>query len=363
MASTFRIRSCKKFKRLYSFQLSAAIFLALTSVIFLSEQAYSAQATVGWNAETGQVAGYEVYWGQSSRNYTNTANAGKNTTYTIYLPRGTYYVAITAYNSKYVQSGFSPELVIEGLAASAGPNGSISPAGSFFRTRGASQTFTITPATGYHVSSVLVDGTSVGAVTRYTLSNITVSHTISATFATVPSAPTNVTATARNARATVNFGWPASNGGSKITRFTATSNPGGLTGTGVGSPITVSNLINGTAYTFTVTATNNIGTGPASGPSNPVIPATVPGAPTGVTATAGNGQATVSFTAPASNGGSAITGYTVTSNPGSIKAEGPGSPITVKGLTNGTAYTFTVTATNRIGTGPPSSASNPVTPP
>ena len=273
MASTSRIRSCKKFKRLYSFQLSAAIIVALTSVIFLSEQAYSAQATVAWNAETGAVAGYMVYWGPASRIYTNEANAGDNTTYTIpNLAFRTYYVAITAYNSKHVQSGFSPELVIEALSASAGWDGSISPAGSFFLTREASQTFTITPATGYGVSSVLVDGTSVGAVTSYTLHNITASHSILATFASVPSAPTGVTAKAHNAQATVSFKWPASNGGSKITRFTATSNPGGLTGTGVGSPITVSTLINGTTYTFTVTATNIIGTGPASTASNPVTP-------------------------------------------------------------------------------------------
>jgi len=87
-----------------------------------------------------------------------------------------------------------------------------------------------------------------------------------------------------------------------------------------------------------------------------------PGAPTGVTATPGDGQATVSFTAPASNGGKTITSYAATSNPGNISATGASSPILVTGLTDGTAYTFTVTATNSIGTGPSSAPSNSVTP-
>ena len=93
--------------------------------------------------------------------------------------------------------------------------------------------------------------------------------------------------------------------------------------------------------------------------------ASVPGAPTIGTATMGNAQASVAFTAPGSNGGSAITSYTATSTPGSftgtLTQSGSGT-ITVTGLTNGTAYTFTVTATNATGTGAASAASNSVTP-
>jgi hypothetical protein len=91
--------------------------------------------------------------------------------------------------------------------------------------------------------------------------------------------------------------------------------------------------------------------------------ATVPGAPTIGTATAGNDSATIAFSAPTSDGGAAITGYTATCSAGGASKTGTGtsSPLTVASLVNGTAYSCTVTATNSVGTGA-ASASVSVTP-
>ena len=72
------------------------------------------------------------------------------------------------------------------IAASAGSNGSISPSGSISVVQGANQLFSITPSSGFMVSSVLVDGADQGAITSYTFTNVQAAHAISATFAAKP---------------------------------------------------------------------------------------------------------------------------------------------------------------------------------
>ncbi len=164
-----------------------SVAVSLFLLFYFSPDTSAAQAQLAWDPDAGQVAGYEVYHGPSSGNYTNTLDAGNNTTYTLQnLSASTYYVAVAAYDSNNNQSGFSPELAIDSLTASAGAGGSIAPSGTFFQSQGSSQTFTITPAAGYAVADVQVDGASVGAVSSYTFNKVTANHTIAATFAPIP---------------------------------------------------------------------------------------------------------------------------------------------------------------------------------
>ncbi len=143
------------------------------------------------------------------------------------------------------------------------------------------------------------------------------------------------------------------NGGSPITSYMVTADPGGMTAFNPSSPITITGLLGGTPYKFTATAVNAIGDSVYSDPSATVIPtASVPYAPNIVSVVPGDGQATVSFNIPSDNG-SPIQFYTVVASPGGMTAHGLTSdPITVVGLTNGTAYSFKVMATNWLGTGP-----------
>jgi hypothetical protein len=180
--------------------------------------------------------------------------------------------------------------------------------------------------------------------------------------AVAPTAPTGLTAVAGVYSATVSF-TPGLNGGSPVQSYTVTQHPGGLTTTGTASPITVTNLTVGTNYTFTIKATNAIGTSPASASSNVAVPYRLPQAPLIQSVTPGDGQLTVAFT-PAKQDtrlGNPITSYTVTARLGvnvttgtGITANGTASPITVGGLINGDNYTVTVYAANLAGNGPES---------
>lgn len=147
------------------------------------------------------------------------------------------------------------------------------------------------------------------------------------TATTLPLAPTIGTATAGNASASVAFTGVS---GSASVTYTATSTPGSFTGTGSSSPITVNGLTNGTAYTFTVIASNAGGPGAASAASNsvtPSAPCTTPGVATGLNLISPySGLVSGSFTAP----GTAPTGYLVIRT---TTSSAPTTPV------SGTTYT------------------------
>ena len=220
------------------------------------------------------------------------------------------------------------------------------------------------------------------------------SNTVTPTAAavlTAPGAPTIGTATAGNATATVTWTAPASDGGSPITGYSvrvldaANVQVGALRPAGAAATnLVVTGLVNGTTYHFTVTATNAVGTSPASASSNAVTPtgpapATVPGAPAILPATRGpNGNpitATANWT-PGTTGGSPITGYQVFAqlmNQKGGNAAPVGAPILALVGPTARAVTFTFTdpalfvrffvqAVNAIGTGAPSANSNIVVP-
>ena len=229
------------------------------------------------------------------------------------------------------------------------------------------------PALTCDVTSNLVAGsnytfkvTATSAVGTSPASSASSSAAINA----APSAPLNVTAVASNASATANWDGPANINGSAVTGYTATaydsSNNAQGTCTTNASTLTcsVTGLTNGSPYTFKVSATNGIGTSVASSASSAVTPSTVPNPPTNITVAASDAAATVSFLAPTNTGGSDILRYTVTSSPGELTCtvNAPTRSCTIAGLTNGTAYTFTVKAINANGSSVASSASSSVTP-
>ncbi|MBS2025330.1 MAG: fibronectin type III domain-containing protein, partial [Deltaproteobacteria bacterium] len=192
-----------------------------------------------------------------------------------------------------------------------------------------------------------------------------------ATPATLPGKPTALTATPGVQKANLTWTAPDS-GGSPITTYKVTQSlDGGTTYTNANAAVSsttavVTGLANGATVTFKVAAITAIGTGEASDPSTAITLPSLPGAPTGLTATQGNASAGLTWTAPAS--ASPITGYTVAWTATGASAgtasvsDGSATSFTVTGLTNGATYTFTLSASTAAGAGPSSDASNAVTP-
>jgi uncharacterized repeat protein (TIGR02543 family) len=254
-------------------------------------------------------------------------------------------------------------------------------------TGGAPSSYLVTASPGGATCTVIAPATSCSISplangTPYTFS-VTASNSTgtsaaaisgSVTPAGAPDAPTGLNAVRGNTEATVSFTpvTGSATGGPAISTYTITAYD--ANNNAVGTPCqasssatscVVTGLTNGTPYTFKATANNGLFTSSASAASSAVIPATVPDAPTAVSASVTTaGAATVSFTAPSNNGGIPLTGFTVTSSPGGFTctAAANATSCVVSGLTNGTAYTFTVIATNEIGNSVATSATSAVTP-
>ncbi len=180
----------------------------------------------------------------------------------------------------------------------------------------------------------------------------------------LPWAPTAVTAVPGDSSASVSWTAPGFDGGTPIAKYQVTASPGGATVTvnGTQTSAVMTGLTSGASYSFTVTAIDSVGGGPASAPSNTVTLTAVPLPPTAVHGSPSSGSAVVTW-APNSPGTSPITGYSVTSSPGGITVDaGTATTAIVRGLANGTTYTFTVSARNALGTSAASAASNLVTP-
>ncbi len=159
-----------------------AIFIALSVSAVLSAEA--AQFKVAWDAvSNSDVIGYKVYHGTQSRNYSEVDDAQMNLSYTITQTSDSepHYIAVTSYSAS-GESSYSTELTCYTIQAAAPSNGEIQPAGSTVLQQGGSLTYSIVPASGYTISSVVVDGTPVGQVSSYTFSSVEACHTISATF-------------------------------------------------------------------------------------------------------------------------------------------------------------------------------------
>jgi hypothetical protein len=145
---------------------------------------YTITASAGVNGAVSPSGTVTVNYG-ANQTFTITPNAGYHITNV--LVDGTSVGTVTSYTfsaiaaNHTISASFATNNTYM-ITASAGDNGTISPSGTVTVNYGANQTFTITPNCGYRVATVLVDGVSVGAITRYTFNNVIANHTISATF-------------------------------------------------------------------------------------------------------------------------------------------------------------------------------------
>ena len=170
--------------------------------------------------------------------------------------------------------------------------------------------------------------------------------------ATVPCAPGNVTTTAGSTSSVVTWEEVPAGNGSAITAYTATATPGGRFCTiPSGTTCTITGLTAGTKYAISVTATNSTGVGTQG------FADYLPGTPQNVKATAADKSAVVSWDDGTSSDGPPITAFTATATPGGKSCTVPsGTTCTITELVKNTKYSILVTAKNKVGVGPASTA-------
>ncbi len=194
--------------------------------------------------------------------------------------------------------------------------------------------------------------------------------------ATPPGAPQGLSATPGDTTVSLTWSPPSSNGGSPITNYKIyrrTAGGGETLIATIGNQLSYSDggLTNGVTYYYKVSAVNNEGEGPKSNEASatPTAPATPPGAPQGLVATAGDATVTLTWSAPSSNGGSPITNYRIyrsTTGGGETPQATIGNVLTYSdtAVTNGVTYYYEVSALNNVGEGPRSSeaSATPIAP-
>jgi fibronectin type 3 domain-containing protein len=316
----------------------------------------NATVTLTWSASAGATS-YKVYRGatliatQAGTSYVDSA-VTNGTTYSYTVVAYRLNSPASAASSPATATPVAPPLSSPtGLSATPGDSkvtlawGSVSGATSYQVLRGGS--LLATTATPTYVDTAVTNGT-------------TYSYTVIALGAGAPSAPTAaVTATPAAAVAGAPTGLSGV-AGDKIATLTWTAVPsatsyrlyrdGVLVASPTGNTFTDSNLTNGLTYSYTVSAIVASAESAKSAPVTVTPFVLTPAAPAGLTATGGNKQVSLSWTASAN-----ATGYQVYRG-ATLVATQAGTTYLDTGLTNGTSYSYTVVATNGSASSPASTA-------
>ena len=344
---------------------------SLTAVAFVN----GAGASLSWGAPTvnggAAITGYVLSYGAE------TINLGATTAATIggLTPGEEYAFTLRAANSAGAgaaataaatmpavlpgaPTGFTASAFVDGMGASlswSAPafDGGASVTGYVLSYGSETVTLGETPA-------VTIGGLAAGGEYAFTLRaqnsvGAGAAATAAASLANVPGAPVGFTANAVAGGASLSWSAPAADGGASLTGYVLAYGDVLQTLAATATAATIGGLTPGGEYAFTLRAGNAVGLG-AAATASVAVPAVLPGAPEGFTASAVEGGASLQWSAPASDGGASVTGYVLTYGTETINL-GATLAATLGGLTSGGEYAFTLRAGNAVGLGAAATAS------